>query len=84
MKEQGIYEEKYYTSGTTGFDYEGYKIYYNGGYYINHNGYTFGKFSGRKTKISSIPVKSLYEAKAQIKKLEQRRKKFNFNLAGKK
>lgn len=84
MKEQGLYEEHYFISGTTHYACEGYKIEYNNGYYISCSGYMIGKFSGRKVKIFDYPVKSLTEAKHYIKKLKENKKKFNFNLAGKK
>tara|TARA_R110000822_G_scaffold277285_1_gene399178 strand:- start:286 stop:534 length:249 start_codon:yes stop_codon:yes gene_type:complete len=82
MKEQGIYEEHYFTSGTTGYDYEGYKITYNGRYGIICNGYTMGKFSGLKTTLYDYPTKSLSEAKHYLNKLKTNRKKFKFNLVG--
>ena len=77
MKEQGTYEEHYFISGTTGYDCEGYKITFNGKYCITCKGYNIG---GKQKKISVIPMKSLTEAKAMLKKLKERRKKFNFNL----
>jgi len=78
MKKQGIYEERYYISGTTGYDCEGYKITFNGKYCITCKGYKIG---GIQKKLYELKMKSLYEAKSQMKKLEERRKKFDFNLA---
>ena len=77
----GLYEERYYRSTETKYDFIGYKIEYDGTYKVNKWGYKVGS---TKSKLSTTITGTIAGSKKKLMEIEKTEKNISLSLAVKK